>query len=846
MGIFKVHVLATTAIFLLQTLCFLGKYLRRAVTLSVLERKNFSTVVSVPVKKKLTFIGIGSKYRYPYQIPVLIMNSFQLKTGKIKILMSVFGPVLIKLTFRYDKSKLPFSLEGRITYEPLLILTCTLTGIFYCFFAGSIKKKFLLFFILIVTGMDVDGASRPPVPGEGAKAAAAAAAAFQDATAARQHNSTTGSCNSNNTNQVTDSSDSPGSLFIQCSNAKRVSRTSELLECCPTPTGPNYSSIPATVPRIGSMYLEGQDDLQKNFHGARIMKGGKQSNEVITSSFDPATLNCLACTSPHRVLDKLKPVTICFSDQNFIPTLRSDTGAGCIAIVRYEDAHLTDLASIAIEILDNYSLHPGSVLLFGSASHLFRVGVSCYAVDWINLLLKLEQRFKNTNICPLIPVIRENCPGALARDIELLATWLNRVYLNNIKGLVESWNAVVHFVQNAATGQTTFLNEDVIKVPLPANLTSDKLQPCYFRVRSSNPVLLTGMDCTVSAELVRILLAALRRDFSIAVDPEVILPRVTTALGEKNNPQNKHLVCIGSSIMKQLIPFLQAAGYTISDLAQPGWLATDDNIQQLIKKMSDLQIEQGFSVVLDLVSNCSHRYLQFDGTQSLPHKEGGKYHMAGPVVPCNEDIFKRILKSLSPVLLAAQLVKKVLIPPLPRYLFNTCCSSASHCTNFRDENYAESALNGLTKLRGVLKKECGNMGMRNQWVLDGVGALAGIPPGESSGTNREMLSELKSNLAPDGVHLTQAGNKNLAAAIIKSLTLCGVKENSVCASISVPGGGSGPQRRPREYYWRGFTSPVGDTIGRVTHSQGSSTGGDSFLSRRERGRLRGRPYWRRN
>jgi hypothetical protein len=287
------------------------------------------------------------------------------------------------------------------------------------------------------------------------------------------------------------------------------------------------------------------------------------------------------------ILDKLKPVTICFSDQNFLPVLRSESGAGCIAVVRYEDAHLTDLAAIAIEILDKFSLHPGSVLLFGSASHLFRVGVSCYAVDWIHLLLKLEQRFKNTNICPLIPVIRENCPGALARDIELLATWLNKVYLNNIKGLVESWNVVVHFVQHAATGQTTLSEHDVIKVPLPANLTSDKLLPCYFRLRSSNPVLLTGMDCTVSVELVRILLVALRRDFSIAVDPEVILPRVTTALGQ-NNTQNKHLVCIGSSIMKQIIPFLQAAGYTISDLSQPGWLATDDNIQLLGKKMSEL------------------------------------------------------------------------------------------------------------------------------------------------------------------------------------------------------------------------------------------------------------------
>jgi hypothetical protein len=79
------------------------------------------------------------------------------------------------------------------------------------------------------------------------------------------------------------------------------------------------------------------------------------------------------------------------------------------------------------------------------------------------------------------------------------------------------------------------------------------------------------------------LLTALQKNFSIAVGTEVRLLSVNTA-GE-DVKVSKHLVCIGSSIMKQLIPFLQAAGYTITDLSVPGWLATEENIQILIKKM---------------------------------------------------------------------------------------------------------------------------------------------------------------------------------------------------------------------------------------------------------------------
>jgi hypothetical protein len=276
--------------------------------------------------------------------------------------------------------------------------------------------------------------------------------------------------------------------------------------------------------------------------------------------------------------------------------------------------------------------------------------------------------------------------------------------------------------------------------------------------------------------------------------------------------KNKNLVCVGSSILKQLIPHFQAAGYVVTDLTQPGWIVSDKNISILIKKLSELRLEPGFSVIFDLVGNCTYRYQQFDGTQSLPFKEGGRYHFAGPVSVCNDDTFRRIIKMLGPVLLSAQDAIKIVIPPLPRYLFGTCCASSSHCTNFNNENYAESNLNRVTKLRGILKKDCARLGMARQWVLDGVGALMGVPVGESYGTNREIISELKPVMAKDGVHFDAMGCKNLAAAVTSAI------EKMQIGSISDPNTGvSGPSqtggRTEKTYFWRGFTSPVGDAAG---------------------------------
>jgi hypothetical protein len=147
------------------------------------------------------------------------------------------------------------------------------------------------------------------------------------------------------------------------------------------------------------------------------------------------------------------------------------------------------------------------------------------------------------------------------------------------------------------------------------------------------------MVSTVAKEVENILLTALQTDFSIAIGPEASLPRAAAGCEDMKNEKN--IVCIGSSILRQLIPFLQAAGYSITDLTQPGWIATEDNINSLIKKMSDLNLAPGFVIILDLVGNCTYRYSQFDGTLALPYREGGKYHFAGPIQICGEENYKK-------------------------------------------------------------------------------------------------------------------------------------------------------------------------------------------------------------
>jgi hypothetical protein len=327
---------------------------------------------------------------------------------------------------------------------------------------------------------------------------------------------------------------------------------------------------------------------------------------------------------------------------------------------------------MAFKLLENHTIPPGSVLLFGSASHLFRVGASKYASDWVEASNRLNQRFRNVNICLLVPVPLDDCPESLARDIEILAIWLRDMYKNTLLGLFDSWSFVLRHIKLNTVGSTRLQYDDIFKVPLPRNISVPMPQTYIFKFNSSSPARLLKMDRKTSSELVQVLSLCLQRDFSISISLEGTLQKTTTAAEDLKD--DKILVCIGSSIMQQTVPFLKALGYTVVDLSRPGWMATEENIQGLIKSMSELRLNPGFTVVLDLLSNCSHRFQQFDGTQVLAQKEGGRYHMKGPVVTCGEDTFVRIIKSLALVLLAAQDAVKVSIPPLPRYIFNPCCN----------------------------------------------------------------------------------------------------------------------------------------------------------------------------
>jgi hypothetical protein len=185
-----------------------------------------------------------------------------------------------------------------------------------------------------------------------------------------------------------------------------------------------------------------------------------------------------------------------------------------------ENATLGELADIAAEILDRYTLSAGTILLFGSGSFLFRTGAAQYAAEWIQLINRCKQKWFNCHICPLIPIIRTDTPGSMARDVGILSAWMQRVYGNSQSGLLDSWKAVLNYTESHCVATAS---PEVCKIPLPANTSIGSITTHCFMFHSSCPDTLIGMDHKATGELLFTLLNNINRDMNAALNPNQLV-----------------------------------------------------------------------------------------------------------------------------------------------------------------------------------------------------------------------------------------------------------------------------------------------------------------------------------
>jgi len=141
---------------------------------------------------------------------------------------------------------------------------------------------------------------------------------------------------------------------------------------------------------------------------------------------------------------------------------------------------------------------------------------------------------------------------------------------------------------------------------------------------------------------------------------------------------------------------------------------------------------------------------------------------------------------------------KLVLPPLPRYLYKPCCDSEGHCQGIGDPLHASELLAKCQEVRKQIKEYFAGKPSA-VWVPDLLQDM--FPDCTNFGSLATALGQF---YAQDGVHLTKNGYGLVADIVIE----CIKKRDTAAIHVSGPRGGLKGEK-PKSYFWRGFASPVG-------------------------------------
>jgi len=558
--------------------------------------------------------------------------------------------------------------------------------------------------------------------------------------------------------------------------------------------------------KIGSMNPPGDSEVLRTFRGVRMQRAGDMVNQYVTMSIDPSNLQCISCREEHPVLQGHKPVTVLLSDENFVPTWPGTESDKCVVIIRIEGGTLTELVDIFGDVFGKCGLPEGSVVLIGSANHLHRWGASKYAMDWTKLLMTMGRGWPSIRVGPLVPLIREDTPGGIARELTELGAWFSRMYKGNIHGMNNCWTILITKVVANSTGSTTLDNPESYVLNLPTSLDCNSpIEPHLYVTKSSRPSVLKGIDKGSVDELLYAIATTLDRDFRISVG----IGGNSGNANESASVQEKinRLVLVGASNLHRVTGHLRQLGWEVEDLCVPGWVATPANVEAMLEKLAQQGLDGKTAIIFDVFGNSTFRFENYDGSIFMPIKIGGGYHLAGDVTVCSDTIFAKQIDTVLPLLNTAPESLRIIIPPQPRYLFHGCCTSEDHCTNIKNQDHAEKLMSGVIHLRDTLKRRVvGKLGEKF-WLADS--CMASEISHDK--TSKDRAESMRTVSAADGVHYATGGYLTYAKKIITVL------DDYACGKVGTSKKGSrtactvAGSSRIQSHYWRGISSPIGSS-----------------------------------
>jgi hypothetical protein len=302
---------------------------------------------------------------------------------------------------------------------------------------------------------------------------------------------------------------------------------------------------------------------------------------------------CVTCEEEHSFTGN-QPLVLFLTDQSFPPSLPTDEHRCCV-VIRLEDCLLSELPGLLKEFFGNRTgyLPEGSVLYFGSLSHLAMRGIETYAEE----VVKMYKVFSNmlASGCSVAHAVAVPLGGiqseGLIRDLYDLDSWLRSGIVGNMLSLPVTreklWNIIgrecKRWADNATGERSLFM---------PENFTnSHKIRTISGSVGESLPAEIEPLSERGEKELIECLMREIVDRHAIAVNTEPHLDRCSGDLvfsNEGATGKNSRLFAIGASHVTRIVGGLAECGLDIVNLAKPGWTLNENSAAEIKKKLQNL------------------------------------------------------------------------------------------------------------------------------------------------------------------------------------------------------------------------------------------------------------------
>ena len=169
-------------------------------------------------------------------------------------------------------------------------------------------------------------------------------------------------------------------------------------------------------------------------------------------------------------------------------------------------------------------------------------------------------------------------------------------------------------------------------------------------------------------------------------------------------------------------------------------------------------------MVLDLFGNTSTKYRQANDTLALASRAGGAsgWHMLGEVVAVPDTFICEQVGNLGGLFSSINEHLKIVLPAIPRYVFESCCKDTTHSHNTTLPTHSTMAVSEHIRQCNTIIKKLHNAKTLKHKVLDVLSCFS-----STSSSIPEKCNDLKRVTHRDNVHLIERGYKLLAENIIK-------------------------------------------------------------------------------